>query len=237
VRGATGPAAGRWIALGLALAFLVLAVVVRLGLLDAWDSSARAWFRPNDEWGPRQLRADRVVEGLRPPVIVPMLGPLVLIMSGLRRSIWPAVLAGGTILLLVGVTLATQIAVARPDPHGVVDSPGGSFPSGHTATIIVVFGLLILLLQPRPRWWLWLVPAGAGAAMGGSLLIQAAHWTTDVVGGALLAAGVLAAVCATGLPSLAGHSRAGHSRAGHSRAGHGRAGPEPTGPGPEKGSD
>jgi hypothetical protein len=48
----------------------------------------------------------------------------------------------------------------------------------------------------------------------------------------LLAAGVLAAVCATGLPRLAGHSLSGRSLAGQGLADRGIRGQRP-----EKGSD
>ncbi len=181
------------ISVGAAASFLALSVAVWWGLLDAWDAVAREWFRPNDEWGTTQLRADHVVEGLRPTRILPLLAVFVAMMCVLRRSIRPAVLAGITVFFLVVLTVLAQAAVGRPDTHGAVHRFGGSYPSGHTATIIVCFGLLVLLLRPRPERWLWLVPALAGAVMGGCLLVQAAHWTTDVIGGALLAVVILAA--------------------------------------------
>lgn len=187
-------ARARRIAIGLAVGFAILAVAVWLGWTDRWDTTSRFWFRPNDEWGPRQWNADRVVEGLRPAIIVPALGILAAIESGRRRSLRPALLAGGTMLLLAVLVGGSKLAVGRPDPHATADSHGGSFPSGHTATVIVCFGLAVLLLARPPRWWHWLAPAVAGAAMGYCLLVEAAHWTTDVIGGGLIGAGVLVAV-------------------------------------------
>jgi hypothetical protein len=51
------------------------------------------------------------------------------------------------------------------------------------------------------RWWIALRSAGAFAAlavMGAGLLLQAAHRSTDVVGGGLLGIGVLAVATASG---------------------------------------
>ncbi len=173
--------------------FLALAAAVRLGWCDAWDTDLRYRFRPQDEWGPRQWNADRVVEGLRPTIVVPVLAILVTLTCIRRRSVRPAVLAGVTTLLLGVLIGVSKVVVGRPDPHGTGDSHGGSFPSGHTATVIVGFGLAVLLLD-LPRRWRWLVPAVAGVAMAWSLLVEAAHWTTDVIGGGLLGVGVLVAV-------------------------------------------
>ena len=89
--------------------------------------------------------------------------------------------------------------MARPDPHGlVVHSNGGSFPSGHTVAVMVCLGVGVLLTHPRAGRWVWLIPAAGGGIVGASMLLQAAHWSTDVLGGALLATGVLAVVIASG---------------------------------------
>jgi len=105
---------------------------------------------------------------------------------------------GGVWLVTVALTLAAKMAVGRPDTGGFTDNLGGSFPSGHTISVIVCFGLAVLVLQPRASWWLWLIPALLGCVMGASLVIQSAHWVTDVLGAGLLATGVLIAVSASG---------------------------------------
>ena len=43
------------------------------------------------------------------------------------------------------------------------------------------------MLGPRTRWWWWVLPAAAAGLMTAALVLSAAHWTSDVVGGALLA--------------------------------------------------
>ena len=59
---------------------------------------------------------------------------------------------------------------------------GGSFPSGHMVSVLVCLGGALLVVQQRPRWWEWVLVGLVDLAMGLSLLLQAAHWLTDVVG-------------------------------------------------------
>ena len=191
-----GSALGRWTAVGAGTGFLALTVAVYFGLLDTWDAHARQWFRPDDVWGDRQLRADLVVEGLRPERMLPILAGFVLVLCLLRRSLRPAVITAGAGLLLGVPAFVTKVAVSRPDPHQIGD--GASYPSGHTATVILCFGLMVFLLRPDSPWWIWLLPGLAGALMGVCLLVQAAHWASDVLGGGLLGLAVLGAVTAVG---------------------------------------
>jgi membrane-associated phospholipid phosphatase len=189
----------RWrIALGLAGAFAALAVSVRLGLVNAMDLIIRAWARPDDVWGPAQQWSDVVVEGLRPAVLAALLAAFTIAYSVKHRSVRPLAFVAGVCLATLAITVATKITVGRLNPHGVVGNDGGSFPSGHTITVVVCLGLCVLMAQPRTSRWAWLIPAFGAGLMGGSLLLQAAHWFTDIVGGGLLATAVLAIAIASG---------------------------------------
>jgi membrane-associated phospholipid phosphatase len=182
----------RWrIAAWSAVAFTALAVVVHLGLLDGFDSIVRDWGRPHDVWGPAQLRADVIVEGFRPLVMAVLLTTFTLAYCARRRSLTPAIFVGGAGVVTVGLTVASKIMAGRLNTHGVPGSNGGSFPSGHVIGVVVCLGLAVLVLQPRAGRWRWLIPALVGALMGTCLLLQAAHWFTDIVGGALLAVAIL----------------------------------------------
>ena len=197
-----------WIALGSLAAFAALAVCVHLGLMHTFDAAVRQWMRPDGAWGTTQERADLVVHALRPELVA---GLLIALSAGYcvkRRSLRPLVFVGGVGLLTVALTLGTKAAMARPDPHGlVVHSNGGSFPSGHTVAVMVCLDVAVLLTHPRAGRWAWLIPAAGGGLVGASMLLQAAHWSTDVVGGALLATGVLAVVIATGWSRWLHHGR------------------------------
>jgi hypothetical protein len=76
------------------------------------------------------------------------------------------------------------------------------------------------MTRPRASRWVWLIPAFGAGLMGASLLLQAAHWFTDIVGGGLLAAAVLAISIGSGASSrlhdqpLNDHEPAGSGREG-----------------------
>jgi membrane-associated phospholipid phosphatase len=172
-------------------AFVALATSAHLGLLNTFDTIIREWARPDDEWGSAQLRADYVVEGLRPIVVASVLAALTIAICVIRRSPRPAFFVGGVWLVTVAITYTAKLVVGRPDTHGIVDRLGGSFPSGHTISVIVCLGLGVLIAQRRVGRWVWLIPALVGVLMGASLVVQAAHWSTDILGSGLLATVVL----------------------------------------------
>ena len=205
-----------WIALGSAITFLALAISVDLGVLTAFDVMVRDWARPHDVWGPAQVRADFVVEGMRPIMMAGLLTVFTLACCVKRRSMRPAAFVGVVGLSSATLAIAVKIAVNRPDPHGWVANHGGSFPSGHIIGVVVCLGLVVLMVQPRMGWPKWLIPVFGGALMGASLLLQAAHWFTDIVGGALLATVLLAA--ASGLSNwMNNRSRNDHESAASGR--------------------
>jgi hypothetical protein len=145
------------------------------------------------------MRADYVVEGLRPAMIASLLAAFTVALCLIRRSLRPLLFVGVVGLTTVVLTVTAKMAVGRPDTHGTTaDSHGGSFPSGHIIAVVVCLGLVLLMTQPRAGRWVWLFPALVGGLMGVCILVQAAHWSTDVVGGGLLAVGVLTAVPASG---------------------------------------
>lgn len=190
VRGTRGPTI---LAIVSATAFVVLTLLVATHATERLDLAARDLFRPGDVWGPVQRRVDVVVEGLKPRNVAPLL-VLVGVWASYRQSSWRPVVSVALIgCATAGLTLATKLLLERSDPHYEMSSATGSFPSGHVAVLLVCLGAAVLVLQARSRWWQWVVVALAAVGMGLSLLVQAAHWFTDVVGGTLLAVTVLAA--------------------------------------------
>jgi membrane-associated phospholipid phosphatase len=118
------------------------------------------------------------------------LWPLGLLARGRRREGWAALAA---LVLAVGLSLALQYALGRPRPEGVrlilrLPAPP-SFPSGHAAAAIA--WAVLAGLQRRRRIWLRLAVA---AAIALSRVYLGAHHPGDVVGGAILGAGVGAVV-------------------------------------------
>ncbi len=105
-------------------------------------------------------------------------------------------------LLLIGACLGLEASVfitanalvrrPRPPVDTVGTAPGTfSFPSGHTAATIVVWGCLALLLAPKVRSRVlraavWLVPVVFATAVGYARVYRGMHFLTDVLMGAVL---------------------------------------------------
>jgi membrane-associated phospholipid phosphatase len=178
-------------ALVAAAAFVVVLIAVTTGATQALDRVAADWFRPNDEWGMAQARLGPIIDGLEPTRAYVFLGLVTSIVSLQRRSWRPAVFAGLVAGMSVGATSVVKVLTHRPDPSGYIASTGGSFPSGHVVALLACLGCCALLLWRRTRWWQWVLVAIPPAVMATALLYAAAHWLTDVLGGALLAVATL----------------------------------------------
>ena len=181
-----------------AAGFVVLAVLVLTGTTAPFDWWATRQLRPGDAWGPAQIRYSPWMTDLAPPRMYGLLAVTSLSVAIRRRSWRPAlvglVVAGTSVTL----TVLTKLAFHRPDPHGHLAATGGSFPSGHTIAVVACLGGCLLVALPRVRWWHWTPVVAATALMTVGLLVSAAHWATDVLGGGLLALTVVAAC--SGLP-------------------------------------
>lgn len=121
---------------------------------------------------------------------VAIVGSMVLLRQHKRRHVfilW---------LLLAGVSLLVQVGkrqFVRPRPLSVAyyHEVGFSFPSGHSATALTLYGLLAywwIRRSPNVRSRLWV---GAGAislilAVGFSRIYLGVHYLSDVLGGYLL---------------------------------------------------
>lgn len=119
-----------------------------------------------------------------------------------RLAAWAAatMVTGG----LLGLALKVLLGRTRPQlPHPVAHAPGASFPSGHALTAALGSGVLLLALLPVlrgralgrvPGWLLaWLVAAVLVLVTGYTRIALGVHWTSDVLGGWLLGAGVVVA--------------------------------------------
>ncbi|MFE9852715.1 phosphatase PAP2 family protein [Streptomyces sp. NPDC005576] len=148
----------------------------------AWTSTLR--FLSDWVWDPTTMRT-----------LVALLTAWLLWRRAWRLASWAAVtaVAGG----LIGLLVKTVVERTRPsleDP--VAQAPGFSFPSGHAMTATTSCAVLLLVLLPMvPRAWrpvCWGVAVLSVVGVGFTRVALGVHWFSDVVGGWLLGAAVVA---------------------------------------------
>lgn len=163
----------------------------------------------------------------------PVVYGLLLVVGGLiwrRTGRWqPVVLAGTWLAAGQLVRLALNRSVGRPRPPAdlhLVHASGFAFPSGHTTTATIGYGLLAVLLPllfPTARRWSVPVAVVLAAAVGVSRVYLGVHWPTDVLGGWSLGIGWLALAAVSSRLLVLQH------RQTYPNAGTGRGGRAPTG--------
>jgi membrane-associated phospholipid phosphatase len=207
VLGVTKRRRTQWIIpVGVAACYALLTLAVHLRWLDPLDIAVRSATHAGEVWGPRQIRAAHVVRALQPAHLAVPLLLIIAVVSLLRRSLRPlAVMAvvGG---LAIFVTLGTKWVMAHSEGNQMPVAHG-SFPSGHTVSVIVAFGLAVLLLRPG-TYWGWLLPAFMGSLMGWAIVVAVVHPATDVMGAGLLGIAVLGSARAAGLGQWASKRQA-----------------------------
>ncbi|MFF0368022.1 MULTISPECIES: phosphatase PAP2 family protein [unclassified Micromonospora] len=152
----------------------------------AWVALMRVW---TEVFAPMPLRA----------------GALLLVIWLLRRgarrlALWvtTTMVVGG----LIGPLLKLLVGRDRPDLlDPVARAVGYAFPSGHALNATLAAGVLLLVLLPyagRGAWrvTLWVAAVLVAVLTGLSRVALGVHWASDVLGGWLLGAAVVAATTA-----------------------------------------
>jgi membrane-associated phospholipid phosphatase len=176
----------------LVVVVLITVDVVLGGPLTHLDHAVSSWARstgiPGAGWTrPWQEQADQLVNlGDREVV-----GLIVVVATGwicLRaRTVVPLVRLGVLAGVAASVVLAVKYGIGRHAPSGVHGPEAfRSYPSGHTATAVILWGALYTTAAEHPQYavsrqaaWLlsWLAPLLVMVGM----VLRDYHWVTDLV--------------------------------------------------------
>ena len=186
----------------LSVILIVLGELVTRGpLLDgfrSWDQSVSAWFstRRTSGWSSFSSLGSHLAETA--PIIV---GALILEAVLIWRRRWRdllLVLVGLSVEITVFLTVNEIVRRPRPPVHRLGIEPSTfSFPSGHVAATVVLYGSMALLVSLTYRKRLltaavWSVVALLALSVGFARVYRGMHHVSDVVAGALMGLACLA---------------------------------------------
>ncbi|HEX5967159.1 MAG TPA: phosphatase PAP2 family protein [Intrasporangium sp.] len=171
--------------------FAGLTIAVGTGAARGLDERIVEFFRPHGYWGDLQIWVDVIVEGLRPLTVAALTAACASVAAVRLRSWWPLACTGLTFFAGTAMALAVKLALARPDVSGEIGGVGGSFPSGHVVAVLLAAGCVVLMGHWGRPWLAWAFAGVVGGVMGWALIVQAAHWFTDVLAAVLLSVTVL----------------------------------------------
>ena len=195
----------------LAIAFAGFSATVAAGALRVYDRQVAVSFAAI--YSPAlqvPVQALALLGGLELTLLLAVALFAYLWRQGYRLAAW----AAAAVPLATLVELADKHSIDQPPPpvslahpdgpsltlfaEGAPGTGGWSFPSGHMARAVVIYGLLAFVVarlagRPLPRL---LAPVAAAlllVAMAFDRLYLAVHWESDVIGGLLLGGTFLAA--------------------------------------------
>ena len=190
-------------------ALVIASVMISLGLLTTRVLFSVEAIENADEWFPAWAEDHRTAFRTDLSKIASNLGDVVLIATAgvaivgliLRRRWRMAtfVLQAGLVEALVYLLVASAVVRPRPAVEQLDNlNPTHSFPSGHVAASVAVYGAIALLLTAhfRQRWAqiaIWTVASGIWVAVAASRIYRGDHHPIDIAAGAITGFGALMA--------------------------------------------
>ena len=177
---------------------LLVTHVVETGSVGAADERLNVWLAAHRT--PTRTDASLVGSIVAGGVVLPIVAGVLALVAALVRK-WTLVAFFIFTLAVESATYrATTLVVHshRPRVHRLEGLPvNASYPSGHTAAAIAVYGGLALLITSRFRDWTvrivtWLLAVGMVAFVAESRMYRGMHHPLDVAGGVVVG---IAALC------------------------------------------
>jgi undecaprenyl-diphosphatase len=173
--------------------------VLEHGSIGVWDHHVSQWFDNHRSSHWNTVTGD--LTDLADTFEVAGVAALVTIVLLFRRWGRHAFLLVAGLAIELSVFLTANKIVQRPRP--AVSHLGGtpstySFPSGHTAATIVLYGgIAVIVMVATTRFWprvvMWTLAFVLTVAVGLSRVYRGEHYPTDVISGFLLGVGSLVA--------------------------------------------
>jgi undecaprenyl-diphosphatase len=187
-------------ACSLAAGYLLVDVLARAPGIGSANRHVEAWLARQRT--PGRTEASLIGSIAAGGVVLPIIAGVVATASAIARKWRIAAYALFSLLVEVAAYRATTLLFHehRPRVHRLENlSVEASYPSGHTAASIAVYGGLVLLLTsmfraPAVRAIAWLVGVGAPIYVALSRMYRGMHYPLDATGGALLGVGALCVV-------------------------------------------
>jgi undecaprenyl-diphosphatase len=178
---------------------LLVTHVLEHGSIGVWDHHVSQWFYRHRTGDWNRISGD--VTNMADTFEVAGVAAVVTIVLLIRRWGRHALLFVAGLLVELSVFLTANKIVARPRP--AVSHMGGtpstfSFPSGHTAATVVLYGgiAVIVTVATRQQWLkvvMWAIAVVLVVSVGVSRVYRGEHYPTDVLAGLVLGIGALIA--------------------------------------------
>lgn len=178
---------------------LLMTHVLEHGSIGAWDHTVSWWFDRHRSVHWNRITGD--LTNIADTFEVAGVAAIVTVVVLFRRWGRHAFLLVAGLAIELSVFITANKIVARPRP--AVSHLGGtpstySFPSGHTAATIVLYGgIAVIVMVATTRWWprvvMWTLAVVLTVAIGLSRVYRGEHYPTDVMAGLLLGIGSLVA--------------------------------------------
>ena len=202
--------AGRPAAAGLFLAayLVIVSALVVVGLLvtqvldggtiGRWDEDATRWLSLHRDGALNAITevVSRSADTLG--IVAAALVVVIVLWTRDRRDLAAMLVTALALELSVFLTVNAIVGRERPDVVPLGSTPTtGSFPSGHTAATVVLYGAIALAVSSTARTYAWRVASWLAAvvmalAVGFSRVYRGFHYPTDVVFGLVLGCAALA---------------------------------------------